>query len=92
MCDYLDLIKIKTVVAIPTIASKQLTVAMLGSSGIVAQFTNNQIGSKLLAMGVLPGNKIEVVREAPFGGGVIVKVDNNFLALRKQEAACILLK
>lgn len=55
-------------------------------------FSNDQVGSKLLAMGVLPGSKIRVVREAPFGGGIVVKVDNNYLALRKQEAACILLK
>jgi len=84
----LDLIKINVVVATP------ITDQHIGSqnSGTVAGFTNDQMGSKLLAMGVLPGSKITVIREAPFGGGIVVKVDNNYLALRKQEAACILLK
>jgi len=80
------------VVAISKITSKQVSTEKPGMAGIVAQFTNEQIGSKLLAMGILPGSRLEVVREAPFGGGLVVKVDNNYLALRKQEAACILLK
>ncbi|MDX1941471.1 MAG: FeoA family protein [Saprospiraceae bacterium] len=63
-----------------------------GKSGIVSQFSDDQLGSKLLTMGVLPGSQVEIVREAPFGGGVVIKVDNNYLALRKQEAECILLK
>ncbi len=79
-------------VAISNITSKQASIVKVGMAGIVAQFTNEQIGSKLLAMGILPGSRLEVVREAPFGGGIVVKVDNNYLALRKQEAACILLK
>lgn len=79
-------------VAISNITSKQVSTEKPGTAGIVAQFTNEQIGSKLLAMGILPGSRLEVVREAPFGGGLVVKVDNNYLALRKQEAACILLK
>lgn len=69
--------------------SKQV---IISKSGIVANFTNDQIGSKLLAMGVLPGSEIKIMQEAPFGGGVVVKVDNHYIALRKQEAACILLK
>lgn len=69
-----------------------MSIQKSGVAGIVAQFANEQIGSKLLAMGILPGSWLEVVREAPFGGGVVIKVDNNYLALRKQEAACILLK
>jgi len=84
----LDLIKIKAVVATP-ITNQQVGPQ---KTGIVAGFTNDQMGSKLLAMGVLPGSEITVIREAPFGGGIVVKVDNNYLALRKQEAACILLK
>lgn len=79
-------------VAISKITSRQVSSEKAGVVGIVAQFTNEQIGSKLLAMGILPGSRLEVVRKAPFGGGVVVKVDNNYLALRKQEAACILLK
>lgn len=71
---------------------KQLSQMKPGVSGFVAQFTNEQIGCKLLAMGVFPGSQVEIVREAPFGGGLFLKIDGNYLALRQQEAACILLR
>lgn len=71
---------------------KQLSQMKPGIAGFVAQFTNEQIGCKLLTMGVFPGSRIEVIRVAPFGGGLFLKVDNNYLALRQQEAACILLR
>ncbi len=61
-------------------------------SGYVLGFNDDRLGSKLLAMGVLPGSKVEVLRKAPFGGGVVLKVDHHYLALRAQEAACILIK
>lgn len=79
-------------VAILKAPKEQPTTITAGSNGIVSQFTDQQIGIKLLAMGVLPGSRLQVVRQAPFGGGMIVKVDHNFLALRAEEAACILLK
>lgn len=88
---YLDLIKINIVVAILT-TNPFKNVLKPGKSGTVAQFSDDQLGSKLLTMGVLPGSQVEIVREAPFGGGVVIKVDNNYLALRKQEVQCILLK
>ncbi len=71
---------------------KQLSQMKPGIPGFVVQFTNEQIGCKLLAMGVFPGSRIEVVRKAPFGGGLFLKIDQNYLALRQQEAACILLR
>lgn len=45
-----------------------------------------------MSMGVLPGSHVEVVRKAPFGGGCYVKVDNFYLALRREEAASVVLK
>ncbi|HMQ46157.1 MAG TPA: FeoA family protein [Saprospiraceae bacterium] len=61
-----------------------------GLMGMVEAFKNEQVGSRLMAMGVLPGSRIAVVRQAPFGGGCYVKVDDFYLALRKKEAACVL--
>ncbi|MFN7118372.1 MAG: ferrous iron transport protein A [Saprospiraceae bacterium] len=78
---------------VATLASnKQLSQMKPGTSGFVAQFTNEQLGCKLLAMGVFPGSQVQIVRKAPFGGSLFLKVDNNYLALRQQEAACILLR
>jgi ferrous iron transport protein A len=70
----------------------ELNQAKPGLKGEVSHFSNERIGSKLMAMGVLPGSQIEYIRKAPFGGGCYVKVDNVMLGLRKAEAASIVLK
>jgi ferrous iron transport protein A len=61
-------------------------------SGVVESFTNDQVGSKLLTMGMRPGTCVEMVRFAPFRGGCYVKAGECCLALRTNEAACILLE
>jgi len=61
--------------------------------GIVAAITDDRIGSKLMAMGIRPGSHITILRKAPLGSGFYVKVNSkHFIAIRKQEAACIVLK
>lgn len=60
-------------------------------SGHVSHFADERLGGKLMAMGVLPGSRIELRRRAPFGGGWYVKVDNLLLALRQQEIDSIVL-
>ena len=72
--------------------NRVLTATMPGKGELVSHFVNEQVASKLMAMGVLPGSRIQLVRKSPFGGGWFVKVDNSYIALRKQEAACIILK
>jgi ferrous iron transport protein A len=67
-----------------------ITAFSAGTKREVTGFTDDAIASKLMAMGVLPGSKIALVRAAPMGGGWYVEVDNIRIALRKQEAACIL--
>ncbi len=69
-----------------------LSASRTGSTAVVHGFTNDQVASKLMAMGVMPGSRIKLVRKAPFGGGFYVKVDNFNLALRKEEAESIVLK
>jgi len=61
--------------------------------GTVVYITNDRIGSKLMAMGIRPGSQLTLVRKAPLGSGFYVKVNSkHFIAVRKQEAACIMLK
>lgn len=45
-----------------------------------------------MAMGVLPGSMVNVLRLSPWGEGLYIKVDNQLIALRKEEAACIVMK
>ena len=72
--------------------NRVLTATMPGKGEMISHFINEQIASKLMAMGILPGSRIQLIRKSPLGGGWFVKVDNTYIALRKQEAACIILK
>ena len=60
-----------------------------GSKGRVVQFSDNEMASKLMSMGMLIGSEVEIVRVAPFNGGFYLKVDGNGLAIRSREAATI---
>lgn len=61
-------------------------------SALTIAVTDPALAGKLTAMGVLPGTRIELVRPAPFGNAYYIKVDGVRLALREEEAACILLE
>ncbi|MFM8363389.1 MAG: ferrous iron transport protein A [Haliscomenobacter sp.] len=69
-----------------------LTDAAAGKSGFVSHFTNERMACKFMAMGVLPGAVVKIVRQAPFGGGCYIKADKLLLALRREEAASIVLR
>lgn len=44
---------------------------------------------RLLEMGLIPGSTVEVVRAAPLGFPIEVKIRGYHLTLRKAEAECI---
>lgn len=44
---------------------------------------------RLMEMGLTPGSKIEVVRTAPMGFPIEIKVRGYLLTLRESEAECI---
>lgn len=56
----------------------------------IIRFTDDEISCRLMAMGVLPGTKAEILRKAPLNGGFYIKFDNQRVALRKDEAASIM--
>ena len=74
------------------VRGKPLSESKPGVEAFVSHYTNEQVGGKLMAMGLLPGSRVAIVRRAPIGGGWYVKVDNFYLALRKEEAASIVLQ
>ncbi len=61
-----------------------------GQKAVVVGFTDQQIALKLLEMGVLPGIELTVKHIAPMGDPMAIDLDNYLLALRKDEAATIL--
>ncbi|MBX2840565.1 MAG: ferrous iron transport protein A [Flammeovirgaceae bacterium] len=64
----------------------------VGEKGIIQKFLDETITVKLLEMGLLPGSEIKLVRTAPMGCPLYLKVGKNFLALRRKEAVNVILK
>ena len=56
------------------------------SAKVTAVNGNNQITRRLMEMGVVPGAVISVVRAAPFGDPLEIRVRGYHLAMRKSEA------
>jgi len=60
-----------------------------GETGIISGFSNDQLSSKLLEMGFLPGTAVRFNFTAPFGDPVCVTVSGFDLSLRIDEASMI---
>lgn len=61
----------------------------VGGRGQVARFLGDIDAQRYLEMGLTPGTEIEVVRFAPFGDPMEIRVLGYALSLRKSDAACI---
>lgn len=59
---------------------------------IVRVSGNAALRKRLLDMGVIPGERVEVVKAAPLGDPIDIKVKGYHLSLRKDEAECIEVK
>ena len=61
-----------------------------GVSGrVVSVEGSGPVARRLMEMGIVPGARIQLVREAPFGDPVEVRVMSYHLALRRSEARTI---
>ena len=58
----------------------------IGTKGKIRSISDSDLEQKLLEMGCTPGEKIEVVRRAPFGGPVAILVSSYVLSVRKEDA------
>ena len=63
----------------------------VGKKGIVKEFTDLEMSVKLMEMGCLPGEEIQVERIAPLGDPIAITVSGYQLSLRKREASTIIL-
>ena len=74
-------------------AAQPLTSLPLGSRATVAEIKVPPAGrSRLMEMGLLVGTEVELVRFAPLGDPVEIKVRGYHLTLRKNEAEQILVR
>ncbi|QED38585.1 ferrous iron transport protein A [Antarcticibacterium arcticum] len=69
----------------------KLTIAHLqrGQKGIIKNFPVNSVPLKLLEMGCLPGNEVEMVQIAPFRDPIYLNINGCHLAIRKETALLI---
>jgi Fe2+ transport system protein FeoA len=40
-------------------------------------------------MGLLPNARVELIRKAPFGGALYIRMQNHLIAMRENEAASV---
>jgi len=67
-----------------------LTELPVGEFGkVISVRENGAITLRLMEMGVVPGVAVKVIKAAPFGDPLEVRVRGYSLALRKNEAAAI---
>lgn len=59
--------------------------------GVVCGYADACFAHKYMCLGVRVGSRVELVRRAPFGQTCYFKIDGRPLAVRKEEAACLLL-
>ncbi|HQV77658.1 MAG TPA: FeoA family protein [Chitinophagales bacterium] len=71
--------------------TRNITVLRIGEQAQIVDFANNLVARKLMAMGLLPGSSITLVRSAPFGGAFYIKSEHHYIALRKEEAKQVLI-
>jgi len=70
----------------------KLSELKIGQKSTVQSFADSQMGGKLMSMGMLPGSLVELVRKASAGKTFFIKVNGFGMAVRKNEAANILLE
>lgn len=74
-------------------APVKLSELPIGASAVVREFPKTGAGSvRLREMGLLAGTRITLVRCAPFGDPMEIKVRGYHLTLRKSEAEHVLVE
>ncbi|UFH52953.1 FeoA family protein [Spirosoma sp. KNUC1025] len=63
----------------------------IGEQATIQAFSDQVMSLKLLEMGCLPGSQICLISKAPLGDPICLNVAGYCLAMRKSEAATILI-
>ena len=69
--------------------NKNITHLKVGHKALVYKFSSLYWGNKLMSLGILPGQKIELVRTSLLGTEYYVEVGQQLFALRKSEAEAV---
>jgi ferrous iron transport protein A len=64
----------------------------LGEKAVIESFTDKELALKLLEMGCLPGETVELMHIAPLGDPIAIHVSGYTLALRRSEASSVIIR
>lgn len=72
----------------------QVTLAHLkrGEKAIIIDVSSVHIPLKLLEMGCLPGNEVQLIQVAPFSDPLYLNINGTHLAIRKETAMHIIIE
>lgn len=71
----------------------QLSQLKIGQSGVVEEVLGeDDVAQRLLEMGIIKGTTLEVIRFAPMGDPIDIKIRGYHLSLRREEADNIILR
>jgi ferrous iron transport protein A len=62
------------------------------TKGVIADFDMHRVPLKLLEMGCLPGNNVELLEVAPLGDPIYLCINDTHLSIRKELAREILVE
>jgi ferrous iron transport protein A len=63
-----------------------------GEKGIIKEFSEENIPIKLLELGCLPGNVVELIQIAPLQDPIYINVSGSHIAIRRDMANLIALE
>jgi len=49
-----------------------------------------ELKSRMYALGIIPGTALQILRFAPMGDPMQIKVGSSFVSIRKQEASAVI--
>lgn len=61
------------------------------SGAIVSVSASGMAGERMAALGLLPGRRVAVLRRAPFGGPLHLRIGPTELMIRRADARAVLL-
>ena len=64
----------------------------IGEKAIIDSFTDKELSVKLMEMGCLPGEEVQLRNIAPLGDPIAITVGGYTLGLRKAEASSVVIR
>jgi ferrous iron transport protein A len=69
-----------------------LSALKIGEAAYIKDCQDKNYACKLLTLGLLPKTQVSIVRRAPIGGALYVKLNGHQIAIRKKEADAIIVE